>query len=425
MKASILLSFPLLFSEALCRSVISLSGSEWTLSNPGLNISVPASFPSQAHLDLYASQVIGNPYYGLNDFNLRWVAWTNWTYTSAPIAGLHTNVTSTWLLFNGLDTFASISFCGQHVASTNNQFRQYHFDVSAILASCSGDPVLEINFGSAPNIADAIADEPGQETWPFGVQNLFEFPNRWFIRKEQVRKLLLYFPYFRYTKLEWLVRFWMGLVRTSISIVEFAPSANCTSYRGPAFAPSGPWQPAWVVQLQPSDVYIRNSLVDIYRQGQLNNLPPDQSQNWVVNASLDYFGDLPVGSTLQYVLTDTQNHTIASGALENVNTTNTTVTGMTNVADGAVQLWWPSKLGGQVLYNITISLVDSHNHTLTSVNKRVGFRTIVLNEGVITQEQLAQGIAPGNNWHFEINGHELYCKVRPFVVPRSSHYSCK
>ena len=50
---------------ALCaistQTVIDLSGNDWTLENLPLNISIPASLPSQAHLDLYASQVIGDP----------------------------------------------------------------------------------------------------------------------------------------------------------------------------------------------------------------------------------------------------------------------------------------------------------------------------------------------------------------------------
>jgi len=150
------------------QKVIDLSGKDWTVGNAGLNISVPGSLPSQAHLDLYADQVIGDPYHDLNDFNLRWVAESNWTYTSAPMTALDRNASSTWLLFNGLDTFTSITFCNQFVAATNNQFRQYFFDVSSILASCNASPVLSINFGSAPNIAASIANEPGQETWPYG-----------------------------------------------------------------------------------------------------------------------------------------------------------------------------------------------------------------------------------------------------------------
>jgi hypothetical protein len=68
--------------------VIDLSNVNWTVSCSALNISVPGSMPSQVHLDLYDAGVIGDPYYGLNDFNLRWVAWNNWTYTSGPISGL-------------------------------------------------------------------------------------------------------------------------------------------------------------------------------------------------------------------------------------------------------------------------------------------------------------------------------------------------
>lgn len=43
------------------QKVIDLSGNEWTLENLPLNISVPGSVPSHAHLDLYAAQVIDDP----------------------------------------------------------------------------------------------------------------------------------------------------------------------------------------------------------------------------------------------------------------------------------------------------------------------------------------------------------------------------
>ena len=35
----------------------------------------------------------------------------------------------------------------------------------------------------------------------------------------------------------------------------------------------------------------------------------------------------------------------------------------------------------------------------------------------ISDAQIAQGIAPGNNWHFEINGHECYAKGSNFIPP--------
>lgn len=52
----------LLLSSVSAQKVINLSGRDWTLQNLPLNISVPGSVPSQAHLDLYAAQVIGDPY---------------------------------------------------------------------------------------------------------------------------------------------------------------------------------------------------------------------------------------------------------------------------------------------------------------------------------------------------------------------------
>ncbi|KAF2084794.1 glycoside hydrolase family 2 protein [Saccharata proteae CBS 121410] len=316
-----------LASLAACQNIIDLSESEWTLSNPVYDVSVPASFPSQAHLDLYAANVIGDPYFGLNDFDLRWV---------------------------------------------------YYFEVSGILSRCVSGLELSINFGSAPKIVDEIASEPDQETWPYNIEIPYEFPNRQFMRKEQ-------------SDFGWD---W-----------------------GPAFAPAGPWQPAYIVKLRPFEIYVRNSLVDIYRLGQLNNLPPDQSQPWVLNASVDYLGTLDSDTGLNYKLMDANNNIVTSGSLINVTSADGVIQGSTIIPSEMVDLWWPSGLGPQCLYYLTIDVVTGSDSTVTSIDKRVGFRTIVLNEGVITDEQLAQGIAPGNNWHFEINGHEFYAKGSNFIPP--------
>ena len=284
----------------------------------------------------------------MNDFNLRWVAENNWTYSSAPIVGLDTSSSKqTWLLFNGLDTFTSIEFCGKHVAATNNQFRQYYFDVSTFLSTCSS-PILSINFGSAPEIAESIAAEPGQETWPYGVEIPYEFLNRQFIRKEQ-------------SDFGWD---W-----------------------GPAFAPAGPWQPAYIIQLgssnASSELYVRNADLDISRLGQLNNLPPDQGAPWLLNASLDVLGTVPQGAALQYqIVTSSTNQTVSAGPLTNITTVENSVTGTVILEPHSYELWWPNGLGAQNLYNITITLTDSCNRTLALINRRMGFRTIVSSIGI-------------------------------------------
>ena len=204
--------------------------------------------------------------------------------------------------------------------------------------------MLSINFGSAPTIADQIAAEPGQETWPYGVEIIYEFPNRQFIRKEQ-------------SDFGWD---W-----------------------GPAFAPAGIWQPAYVVQLASSpnassETYVRNSDFDISRVGQMNNIPPDQSAPWLLNASLDVLGTVPRGAALDYSIADSKtNQTVSSGSLTNLTSSGSTITGTVVLDPSLYELWWPRGLGPQHLYNLTVSVVDSNNNTLASVNRRTGFRTIV------------------------------------------------
>lgn len=365
---------------AAASNTIDLSSQKWRLTNAPYNISVPAKIPSQVHLDLQAAQVIGDPYYGLNDFNLRWIAWADWNYTTNLTDLLqqpqtsNNSTLSTYLLFNGLDTITDIWLCGEKVASTNNQFRQYFFDVSTTLsaacAATTNHTELLVQFFSAPGTAYDIASQPGAETWPWGVEGRFEFLHRPFIRKEQ-------------SDFGWD---W-----------------------GPAFAPAGIWQKAWVVQLDNNSLAVRNSLFDIYRVGQLPNLPPDQSADWVLNASVDVLGKVPEGATLRYAVVDadaaTNGTVISSGMLSNVTNFGDVVTGSTILDANDYELWWPTGMGQQKLYNITVQVVSPSGNVLTTVNKRTGFRTIVLNEGEITDEQLAQGIAPGNNCRFFFTVH--------------------
>ncbi|KAI6083436.1 glycoside hydrolase family 2 protein [Hypoxylon rubiginosum] len=367
-------------STAGAAGIIDLSDATWTLTGNNSDISIPGKVPSQVHLDLLASQVIDDPYYGLNDFDQRWVALANWTYT-APISGLSTEGDiTTYLLFNGLDTFADIRLCSQDVASTNNQFRQYFFDVTDILSSCDTEsPELQVAFGSAPTIVDNIANQPGQETWPYPVEIAFEFPNRQFMRKEQ-------------SDFGWD---W-----------------------GPAFAPAGIWQKAWVLQLGQGELYVRNSLLDLYREGQLNNLIPNQTANWVLNASVDVIGTVPEGVGLKFKIVNLEtNMEAGSGSLVNITNHGDVITGSAVLQADDYKLWWPTGLGPQSLYNITIDVVSESGDVITSVTKRTGFRTIVLNMNPVSDEEIAQGIAPGNHWHFEINGQPFFAKGSNFIPP--------
>ncbi|KAF7368767.1 Glycoside hydrolase family 2 protein [Mycena venus] len=401
-------SFAVLVASSSAQLVTDLTGSGWTLRSQNGSISVPASVPSQQYIDLYRAHVIGDPLYGLNNTDQSWVPLQNWTYTSRALTDLQLSglLTSTYLVFQGLDTFAHITLCNQVVGDTNNMFRQYIFDVSSILRSCYTTPQLAINFGSAVNITHALSAGPDADPDDNFADSCSttssEFSCKPYARKEQSDFGCALFFVLDPTFVTHLAR---------SSSWDWAPS----------LVPAGPWQPIYAVQLIPGEVHINNALIDIYRKGQQNNLPPDQSQPWVFNASLDFFGTLPsipgfnVGMSLS--LTDANGKHILTQSLGGITKSAGTITGSTSIAASAVQLWWPNEMGAQTLYTATITLTGLLGVPITSVTKSVGFRTIVLNLSPVSDAELALGVAPGAHWHFEVNGQPFYAKGANFVPP--------
>ncbi|GAP92753.2 putative glycoside hydrolase family 2 protein [Rosellinia necatrix] len=363
---------------ASAQSVINLSDVPWTVSN-GVNVTVPGNYPSQAHLDLYAAGIIDDPLFGFNDVDQLWVQRSNWTWTSDAITEIDRTADSqTWLVFQGLDTFVEIKMCDITVANVANQFRQFVFDVSAILPQCTGDPILSLNFGSASKIVLEIAKTgPDYINAANGVHGE-EFQGKIYMRKEQ-------------NDFGW----------------DWSPS----------IAPAGPWRPAYLTQKKPKDpVYIHNTLIDIYRKGQMNNISPDQSQPWVFNASIDFLGTLPDDATMKLNLQATDGTVVKEALLEGITQNDMTITGNI-VIDEPVDLWWPNGHGAQTLYRATITLESASWEKAATITKRVGFRTVVLNLNAVTDDQLTKGVAPGSNWHFEVNGHEFYAKGSNLVPP--------
>jgi beta-mannosidase len=187
---------------------------------------------------------------------------------------------------------------------------------------------------------------------------------------------------------------------------------------GPAFVPAGIWQPTYLIQLARDDIHVRNSVVDIYRMGQRPLIPPDQTQPWVVNASIDAIGSIPRDASLAYELIDNNSKVVMSGKLSNITNDNQTISGNVIVPSGLVQLWWPIGLGPQSLYNLRVKIiVGGSDNVLATITKRIGFRTIILNQEPIRPDQRAKGTAPGNNWHFEVNGKEFYAKGSNMIPP--------
>lgn len=149
----------------------------WTLSclgGPGMRprqpIGIPAAVPGTVHTDLLAAGLIPDPYLDLNEIAVDWVGRCDWQYETrfdwdGPV-GEHVD-----LVFDGLDTFASIALNGVAIGDTANMNRSYRFAIGDHLHV--GENHLVVVFESAWTRGETLQRqyEPRPNNYP-GPANL-------------------------------------------------------------------------------------------------------------------------------------------------------------------------------------------------------------------------------------------------------------
>uniref|UniRef100_A0A3Q3L5P9 Beta-mannosidase n=1 Tax=Labrus bergylta TaxID=56723 RepID=A0A3Q3L5P9_9LABR len=107
--------------------VLKLTGSlngKWSLSNSNGSLWLPAQVPGCVHTALQQQGFIQDPYFRFNDLSYRWIALDNWTYTTTFTVSTQSKQ-KVLLVFDGVDTVASILLNGVVVGETDNMFRRY------------------------------------------------------------------------------------------------------------------------------------------------------------------------------------------------------------------------------------------------------------------------------------------------------------
>jgi beta-mannosidase len=159
---------------------IDLAG-QWALAQVDGGMAAPFRVPGDVHSALHESGLIPDPYFGRNEYDLRWIVDRDWTITrdfDLPADALLRG----WVLeLDRLDTVAEVRLNGEPVLSADNAFRRHRINVDRALRH--GGNHLEITIRSAT--AEANRRQAAQP-WrvPYSTANS-PIPNGNMLRKTQ------------------------------------------------------------------------------------------------------------------------------------------------------------------------------------------------------------------------------------------------
>lgn len=150
-----------LVTLALCLSAAAAVGAQtpstsvtlhegWRFREAGKGEWRPAEVPGCVHTDLLAAGVIKDPFYRDHERELQWIGKTDWEYeTTFGVAPSLLSRRHVELIFEGLDTYATVTLNGVRLLDADNMFRIWRVDARSALRE--GENTLRVHFRSPIN----------------------------------------------------------------------------------------------------------------------------------------------------------------------------------------------------------------------------------------------------------------------------------
>lgn len=277
-----------------------------------------AQFPTAIHLDLMHHGIIPDPFLNENAALVQWVGEEEWLYRTtfyAPANDAHD--TSFELVFEGLDTHATISLNSREIKKTDNMFIEYRVDVTDCIKP-GKENELEIIFHSSFLIGKQLEKEAAQKPLFFHNGDSSRL---------QVRKA----PY----SYGW----------------DFIP----------IFLTCGPWRPIYL-----------DSYTTKFTEFTVVAVVAKDLSSAKVRVAADVEGSQAVGVKVRIL--DPQGQLVQEKDVLLADEPNIA---QTEFDISNPELWWPSGNGSQPLYQVT-AVAYGPKVTLCSVSKRIGLRRIQL-----------------------------------------------
>ena len=139
-------------------------GGEWHLSDGPEGMSAPMHSPGDGISALHDAGLIPDPYFGRNEYDLRWICARDWVIRRQFVV----DRTDLVLVVSMLDTLAEVVVNGVTVLHAANMFRSFRVDLSAVLHVGTND--IEIRFANV--VAEAARLQAAQPYFvPFSANN--------------------------------------------------------------------------------------------------------------------------------------------------------------------------------------------------------------------------------------------------------------
>ncbi|NEE00682.1 glycoside hydrolase family 2 protein [Phytoactinopolyspora halotolerans] len=283
---------------------------------------VPATVPGSVHTDLLAAGLIPDPYLDDHERLVAWIGRCDWEYRT----------TFSWspdghdrhdLVFDGLDTVATVTLNGHELARTANQHRTYR--LSADDALLDGANELVVRFASPIRYADRQSLELGY------------------------RPHVNHHPY--------------NAIRKT--------ACNFGWDWGPDLATAGIWRPVTLHSWSTARLAAVRPLATV--QGNTGHV--------AVHIDIEWRGDEPSASTRPVPSDPAPAHDLVVTVGEHtsriaVGPGETSAVVEVDVPDA--RRWWPRGYGDQPLYQVEVRLESDDGTAVDAWQSRVGFRTVRL-----------------------------------------------
>ncbi|GAA3874027.1 beta-mannosidase [Celeribacter arenosi] len=114
----------------------------WTFTDDQGDHSIGVDFPFDAVTALHSAGKIPDPYWGRNEYDLRWISERDWRAERR----FTLESTDVDLLVDGLDGVVDVTVNGQSVLEADNSFRSWRIDLSEV--ATTGENTIELHFRS-------------------------------------------------------------------------------------------------------------------------------------------------------------------------------------------------------------------------------------------------------------------------------------